>query len=79
MKKPKFSLTRKDEPMLELVRKTDHKTLAIWAIDCVERVLPYFEEQYPDDPRPRNAIQTLRAWINTGMFKMAVIRYMENV
>jgi hypothetical protein len=74
MKKPKFSLTRKDEPMLELVRKTDHKTLAIWAIDCVERVLPYFEEQYPDDPRPRNAIQTLRAWINTGMFKMAVIR-----
>ncbi|MEJ2354272.1 MAG: hypothetical protein P8Y03_31255 [Anaerolineales bacterium] len=74
MKKPKFSLARKDKPMLELVRKTGHKTLAVWAIDCVERVLPYFEAEFPEDPRPRNAIQTLRAWINTGVFQMAVIR-----
>ena len=76
MKKPKFSLItyRKDERIVELVRKTDHKTLAIWAIDCVERVLPYFEGKYPEDPRPRNAIETLQTWINTGVFKMAVIR-----
>lgn len=74
MKKPKFTLARKDEPMLELVIKTDHKTLALWAIDCVGRVLPYFEEQYPNDHRPRNAIETLQAWISTGVFKMPVIR-----
>ena len=74
MKKPKLSLARKDEPMLELVRKTGHKTLAVWAIDCVERVLPYFGAEFPEDPRPRNAIETLQAWINTGVFKMAVIR-----
>ena len=54
--------------------KTNRKTLAVWAIDCVERVLPYFEEKYPEDHRPRNAITTLRTWIRTGIFKMADIR-----
>jgi Imm-5 like putative immunity protein len=75
VKKSQFSLTRnKDERIVELVRKTDHKTLAVWAIDCAERVLPYFEGKYPADNRPRNAIETLQTWINTGVFKMAVIR-----
>jgi hypothetical protein len=75
MKKSKFSLTRcKDERIAELVRITGHKTLAVWAIDCAERVLPYFEERYPQDPRPRNAIEILQTWIDTGVFKMAVIR-----
>ena len=60
--------------MLELIRKINHKTLAVWAIDCTERVLPYFEEKYPEDHRPRQAIEGLQAWINTGVFKMAVIR-----
>jgi hypothetical protein len=60
--------------MVELVRKTNQKTLAVWAIDCVERVLPCFEEKYPEDPRPRNAIDACRAWIHTGVFNMAVIR-----
>ncbi len=74
MKKSRFSLTYKIESTLELVRKTDHKTLAVWAIDCVERVLPYFEEKYPKDHRPRKAIEALRKWIHTGIFRMADIR-----
>ena len=74
MEKSKFSVTHKDESMVELMRKTDHKTLAVWAMDCAERVLPYFEEKYPEDHRPRNAIDALQAWINTGVFKMADIR-----
>ncbi|HLC03573.1 MAG TPA: hypothetical protein VJK02_11080 [Anaerolineales bacterium] len=60
--------------MVELARKTDHKTLAIWAIDCVERVMPHFEEKYPEDNRPRKAIETLQEWMNTGDFRMADIR-----
>ncbi len=60
--------------MLDLVKRTDQKILAQWAIDCAERVLPYFEDKYPDDPRPRNAIKTLQTWMKTGEFKMAVIR-----
>ena len=74
MERPKFSITHKDESMVELVRKTDHKTLAIWAIDCAERVMPYFEEKYPQDHRPRQALETLQTWIDTGVFQMAVIR-----
>jgi len=74
--KSKFSLAhyRKDKRIIEIVNKTDKKTLAIWAINCTERVLPYFEENYPEDQRPRNAIGTLQKWIDTGSFKMADIR-----
>jgi hypothetical protein len=70
----KFKLTLNDEELLDLVNTTDHKTLAVWAIDCAERVLPCFEEQYPEDPRPRKALETLREWVTTGVFNMAVIR-----
>ncbi|MBY9004301.1 MAG: hypothetical protein KGD73_10045 [Candidatus Lokiarchaeota archaeon] len=47
----------------ELASKLDHKTLAVWAIDCAEHVLLFFEEQYPKDLRPRNAIEAGRAWV----------------
>jgi hypothetical protein len=76
MKKPTFSLGRyrKDERIVELVKGTHHQVLAQWAIDCAERVLHYFEERYPRDHRPREAIKTLRLWMKTGVFKMEVIR-----
>ncbi|HEX6483147.1 MAG TPA: Imm5 family immunity protein [Ktedonobacteraceae bacterium] len=75
MEKSKFSLaTYKDPATVELVSKIDHKTLAVWAIDCVERIMPYFEEKYPQDHRPRQALETLQTWIQTGVFKMAAIR-----
>jgi hypothetical protein len=70
----KFSIAHKDDDMLALVQDTDQKTLAIWAIECAERVLPYFEQQFPDDKRPQHAIEALQAWIATGIFRMAVIR-----
>jgi hypothetical protein len=54
--------------------KPDQKLLAIWAAECAERVLSYFEEKYPDDDRPRRAIAVLRDWIATGVFSMSVIR-----
>jgi hypothetical protein len=75
MTKSKYSLTSfRDERILKLVRKTGHKTLAAWAIDCAERVLPYYEGKYQEDTRPRKAIETLQTWIDTGVFNMAVIR-----
>ena len=80
MKKSKFSLVPHKSYFLALVKKTDQKTLAIWAIDCAERVMSYFEENYPEDHRPRNALETLQTWLNTGVFKMAVIRqFLETV
>ena len=40
----------------------DHTSLVLWATDCAEHVLPYFEEKYPKDNRPRNAVEGGRAW-----------------
>ena len=40
----------------------DHHRLALWAAACAEHVLPLFEDAQPDDPRPRVAIERVRAW-----------------
>jgi len=72
--KSKFSFSQYDEMWAEIVKNADHKILAMWAIDCTERVMPYFERAYPDDLRPRQAIQTLQVWLKTGVFSMALIR-----
>jgi len=40
-----------------------HRSLAIRAADCAERVLPYFEAAHPEDGRPRQAIEAGRAWV----------------
>jgi hypothetical protein len=56
------------------VFQPDKKALALWALDCAEHVLPYFEAKYPHDKRPRKALETLKEWIDTGVFKMSVIR-----
>ncbi len=74
MGKSKFSLVKEKGFFMALVSQTDQKILAVWAIDCAERILPYFEEKYPDDKRPRQAIETLQKWIKTGVFRMTVIR-----
>jgi len=36
--------------------------LRLFAADCAEHVLPLFEEQFPDDDRPRRAIEAARAF-----------------
>ncbi len=41
----------------------DHRSLVLWAADCAEHVLPYFEKKYPKDGRPRRAIEAGRAWV----------------
>lgn len=54
--------------------KEDQKILATWALDCAERVVPFFENIKPDDDKPRAAIQVGRTWVQTGIFSMAAIR-----
>ncbi len=50
------------EPSKQL-DKQDHRLLALWAADCAEHVLSYFEENEPKDDRPRQAIESARAWV----------------
>ena len=54
--------------------REDQRSLAIWAADCAERVLPLFEREHPEDDRPRKAIEECRTWVRTGVFRMADIR-----
>src|SRR5512146_267655 len=41
----------------------DHHLLALWAAACAEHVLDLFESAKPSDPRPRQAIEQVRAWV----------------
>ena len=43
-------------------KEQEHRLLAIWASDCAEHILPNFEKMYPEDDRPRKAIEAARAW-----------------
>ena len=40
------------------------KEIRLFACDCAESVLHIFEEQYPNDNRPRNAIEVSRKFAN---------------
>ena len=42
----------------------DHHLLAIWAAQCAQHVLHYFEDVRPNDDRPRRAIELTHAWVN---------------
>jgi hypothetical protein len=56
------------DPRLVTIRRggtltdADHHLLALWAADCAEHVLHYFEQARPGDQRPRRAIELARAW-----------------
>ncbi len=56
------------DPRLITIRRggtltdADHRMLAVWAADCAEHVLHFFENAHPDDRRPRFAIEQARAW-----------------
>lgn len=56
------------------VSREDQRALAVWAAECAEHVLPYFEARFPEDDRPRRAIEGCRAWVRTGVFRMADVR-----
>lgn len=55
---PRFITVRRGGTLLD----RDHHLLALWAADCAEHVLHHFESVRPDDPRPRRAIEHIRAW-----------------
>jgi len=61
-------MSEKRDPRLVTVRcggtlqDTDHHLLAMWAADCGQHVLNFFEREQPDDDRPRHALERARAW-----------------
>lgn len=55
---PRFITVRRGGTLQD----SDHHLLAIWAADCAQHVLHLFESVQTDDPRPRQAIEAVRAW-----------------
>ena len=51
----------------------DHRLLALWAAACAEHVLHLFESEQSLDPRPRQAIEQVRAWAH-GEIRMSQSR-----
>ena len=62
-----FSLAKHDPEILELIAVTEHKILAQWAIDCLNRVIYIFEERFPQDNTLNHAILILKAWMNDSI------------
>jgi hypothetical protein len=62
-------LPKERDPRLVTIRRggtltdPDHQLLALWAAACAEHVLELFESSRPEDPRPRLAIEQIRAWV----------------
>lgn len=44
------------------LQDSDHRLLAVWAADCAQHVLHFFEQANPGDDRPSRAIEQARAW-----------------
>ena len=48
---------------MRIVKEIPNKVIQQFAIDCAWRVLHIFEEGYPDDKRPRQALEAVRAYL----------------
>lgn len=46
----------------QTLSEADRRIVAVWAADCAERVLVFFEAEAPGDTRPRDAIARLRGF-----------------
>ncbi len=61
------------QPFRKLIEQQKHRTLVAWALDCAPRVLRIFEKEYPEEKRPRQALETAAAWAR-GEVKVPVAK-----
>jgi immunity protein 5 of polymorphic toxin system len=66
---PRFTTIRRGGTLTD----DDHRLLGFWAAACAEHVLHLFESEQPADPRPRQAIEQVRAWAR-GEIRMSESR-----
>ncbi|MCC7361728.1 MAG: hypothetical protein IT317_19760 [Anaerolineales bacterium] len=66
---PRFITLRRGGTLTD----ANHQRLALWAVVCAEHVLPLFETDQPNDPRPRHALEQARAWAR-GEISMSAAR-----
>lgn len=80
MAKPRKMLGRWDSPYIQslmaLIETQSKETIVHWCLDYTEEfVLPIYEAAYPDDPRPRQALNGARQWM-AGEIKLPAAKQM---
>ncbi len=61
------------QDLIKLIAKQNHRILVMWALDCAKTTLAQFEEKYPDELRPRRALELCKMW-SRGKIKMREAR-----
>lgn len=75
-KKNKILFSRDSQCLQELIRLIElqnHRTLVMWALDCAKTTLEQFEAKYPNELRPRTALELCEAW-SRGEIKMPMAK-----
>ena len=73
------------DPRLVTIRRggtltdADHHLLAVWAADCAEHVLHYFEQARPGDDRPRRAVELARACLSKPVDLCRFLECLETI
>ncbi len=79
MPKPRKMLGSADAPyiksLMRLIETQSKATIANWCMDyCEEHILPICEKAYPEDNRPRSALNAARDWL-AGKVKLPEVRH----
>lgn len=75
-KKNKILFSRDSQCLQELIRLIEmqnHRTIVLWALDCAKTTLAQFEAKYPNELRPRVALELCKAW-SRGKIKMPIAK-----
>ena len=61
------------QELIALMEIQNKRVLVLWAFECVLKPLEIFEQQYPNELRPRNAYDMCQQWAS-GMIKMPIAK-----
>jgi len=57
------------QDLISLIRNRNHRVMALWAFDLAEGSVQGLKEKYPDELRPREALEAAQDWA-AGKIKM---------
>ena len=66
LKRKNQVLFTKDAALLQdlamLLKEQSHRTIVLWALDLAAESVAKLEEKYPDETRPKEALEAAQAW-----------------
>lgn len=57
----------------QLIKNANRRALVLWALELAEETAQQLEVMYPEDPRPRETVETAREWAK-GEIKMPIAK-----